>query len=105
MVNMAQVAVINLTCAMLVTDALGLGLRLKPSIVPAMALLLFGCGVLVWRIDQGRSAAMRAVAIGLLAAGPALLIFSAIAANAVVGYYASAFALLAMTALVLPRAR
>ncbi|MBP6013895.1 MAG: hypothetical protein KBA31_16825 [Alphaproteobacteria bacterium] len=105
MLNMAQIVVINLTCAMLVTDALGYGLKLKPSIPPGMALLLFASGVLIWRLEQGRSSAMRVVAIGLLVGALALLAFSAIAANAVVGYYASAFALLAMAALVLPGAR
>lgn len=100
--SLAQVVAINLTCGMIVTDALGYGLTLKPTIPPAMAVLVFACGMLVWRLDQGASRLARGVAIVLLAGGPALLAFSAIAAGAVVGYYASAFALLAMVAIVLP---
>ena len=103
--SFAQVIAINLTCGMIVTDALGYGLRLKPTIPPAMAVLLFACGLLVWRVDQGASTLARVAAIALLAGGPLLLAFSAIAANEVVGYYASAFALLAMAALVLPGGR
>ena len=100
--SFAQIAAINLTCGMIVTDALGYGLTLKPTIPPAMAVLLFACGVLVWRIDQGGSRLARGAAIALLTGGPLLLAFSAIAANVVVGYYASAFALLAMAAIVVP---
>ena len=103
--SLAQVVAVNLTCAMIVTDALGYGLTLKPAIPPAMGVLLFACGLLVWRIDQGGSPIARASGGALIAAGPLLLIFSAIAANAVVGYYASGFALLAMVALALPTSR
>ena len=103
--SLAQVLAINLTCAMIVTDALGYGLTLKPAIPPAMAVLLFACGLLVWRIDRGGSQLARGLGAALAAAGPLLLAFSAIAANAVVGYYASGFALLAMAALALPAGR
>lgn len=101
--NLAQIVAINLTCAMLVSDALGLQLAVKPTIPPAMAVLLFAAGVLCWRIDRASSNSLArgsAVALGL--AGLLLLAFSAIAVNAAVGYYASAFALLAMVALALP---
>lgn len=99
--NLAQLAVINLTCAMIVSDALGLQLKIKPMIAPAMAVLLFAAGVLVWRMEGGRLA--RIGAIALSATGVFILALSAIAANQVVGYYASAFALAAMAALLLPQ--
>ena len=99
--NLAQLAVINLTCAMIVSDALGLQLKIKPMIAPAMAVLLFAAGVLVWRMEGGRFA--RIGAIALSATGVFILALSAIAANQVVGYYASAFALVAMAALLLPQ--
>jgi hypothetical protein len=98
--NLAQIAVINLTCAMLVTDALGFQLKIKPVIPPAMAVLLFAAGVLVWQME-GRLA--RIAGIALSAGGVLLLAFSAIAANQALGYYASAFALIAMIALLLPQ--
>lgn len=104
--NLAQIVAINLTCAMIVTEALGFSLKIKPMVPPAMAVLLFAAAVLCRRIDQGRaSRAARIAAIALGALSLALLAFSAIAANEVVGYYASAVAALAMVALALPEAR
>ena len=101
--NLAQIVAINLTCAMIVSDALGLRLTIKPTIPPAMAVLLFAAAVLCWRVDpvSGKSPT-RGFAVALGAAGLLLLGFSAIVVNAAVGYYASAFALLAMVALALP---
>lgn len=99
MLNFAQIVAIDLTCAMIVTDALGFGLTLKPAIPPAMAVLLVAGAVLCWRLGQR---AGRVVACALAIAGIGLLALGAIAANAVVGYYASALALLAMAAVVLP---
>jgi len=99
--NLAQLAVINLLCAMIVSDALGLQLRIKPMIAPAMAVLLFAAGVLCWRMEGGRLA--RISAIALSAAGVFVLAYSAVAGNQVVGYYAAAFALAAMAALLLPQ--
>ncbi len=101
--NFAQIVAINLTCVMLVSDALGMGLTIKPIIPPAMAVLLFAAGVLCWKIDAGaRSGAVRVVA-GLMAlSGLIVLALNAFVANEVVGHYASAFALLVMVALVLP---
>jgi hypothetical protein len=102
--NLAQITVINLVCAMIVSDALGLQLKIKPMIPPAMALTLFAAGVLCWRLDQSRPGAPTKLgAIVLGAAGLLLLGFSAFAMNAAVGYYAAAFALLAMVAVVLPQ--
>jgi hypothetical protein len=101
--NLAQVVAINLVCAMIVSDALGLGLAIKPMVPPAMAVLLFAAGILCLRIDQSRrSGWARAFAVALLIAGPAFLIYSAIGSNAPLGYYASAFAAVAMAALALP---
>jgi hypothetical protein len=101
--NLAQLVVINLTCAMIVTQALGLDLTIKPMIAPAMAVLLFSAGVLCWRMRQGpRTAVAQGAAIVFAAASVLFLAVSAIAANEVVGYYASAIAVLAMTALALP---
>ncbi len=101
--NLAQIVAINLTCAMLVSDALGLQLAIKPMIPPAMAVLLFAAGVLCWRVDRapGRSLT-RVLAVALGSAGVLFLALCAITVNAAVGYYASAFALLAMVALALP---
>lgn len=99
MLNFAQVVAIDLTCLMIVTDALGMRLTLKPTIPPAMAVLLMAGAVLCWRLGQG---AVRVLAwlLGIAAFG--ILALGAIAANAVVGYYAAAFALLAMAAVALP---
>jgi hypothetical protein len=92
--NLAQIVSINLVCAMLVSDALGLQLKIKPMIPPAMAVLLFAAGVLCWRIDRSRkSVAARSAAFVLIAAA---------AVNAAVGYFASALAVLAMVAVALP---
>ena len=101
--NFAQIVAINLTCFMLVSDALGMGLTIKPTIPPAMAVLLFAAGVLCWKIDAGaRMGVVRGVA-GLMAlSGLIVLALNAFVANEVVGHYASAFALLVMVALVLP---
>lgn len=104
--NLAQIVAINLTCAMVVTEALGMRLTIKPMVPPAMALLLFAASVLCWRIDQGGDSRLaRIAAIVLGAASVGLLAFSAIAANEVVGYYASAVAALGMAALLLPDGR
>ncbi|MDZ4870008.1 MAG: hypothetical protein SGI91_21995 [Alphaproteobacteria bacterium] len=104
--NFAQIVAINLVCAMLVSDALGLRLTLKPMIPPAMAVLLFAAGILFWRMQQGQAnAVVRAVAMALIGGSLVLLAFSAVAVNAVVGYFASALALLAMAALALPQER
>lgn len=96
--NLAQLTAIALTCGMIVTEALGFQFRIKPMIPPAMAVLLFSAGVLCWRLD-GNARWLGGV---LLAAAVALLAFSAIAMDAVVGYYASGFAMLAMAAIALP---
>lgn len=98
--NLGQITAINLTCAMIVSDALGLELKIKPMIAPAMAVLLFAAGVLCWRIE-GRLARISSVALG--GAGVLILVLSAVASNQVVGYYASAFAIAAMIALLLPQ--
>jgi len=104
--NLAQIVAINLVCAMLVSDALGLRLTIKPMIPPAMAVLLFAAGILFWRMQQGQAnAVVRAVAMALIGGSLVLLAFSAVAVNAVVGYFASALALLAMAALALPQER
>jgi len=101
--NLSQLAVINLVSAMIVSDALGFGLTLKPTVPPAMAVLIFSAGLLCRRMDQARpSAWARAASVALLAAGPLFLAFSAVAANAIVGYYASAVAAVAMAAVALP---
>lgn len=99
--NLAQLVVIALTCSMIVSDALGFHFKIKPMIPPAMSVLLFAAGVLCWRVDAKQSA-MRWLAGALGVGGLALLAFSAIAMGAAVGYYASAFALLAMVAIALP---
>ncbi len=100
--NLAQLVTIALTCAMIVSEALGFQFKIKPMIPPAMAVLLFAGGVLCGRLDGYRPGPLRMFAIVLTAGAVALLAFSAIAMNAVVGYYASAFALLAMVAIALP---
>ena len=102
--NLAQIVAINLVCAMIVTDALGLHLKIKPMVPAAMAVLLFAAGTLCWRIDQSqRSALARVGAFVLMGAALLLLGFSAVAANAVVGFFASAVAGLAMVALAIPQ--
>lgn len=104
--NLAQIVAINLVCVMLVSDALGMRLTVKPMIPPAMAVLLFAAGILFWRLHQSAAdAIVRAAAVALIGAAVVLLGFSAVAANAVVGYFASALALLAMAALALPPSR
>jgi hypothetical protein len=100
--NLAQIGAIALTCCMIVGDALGLQLKIKPMIPPVMAVLVFAAGILLWRLDAPKPGALRWVALGLLAGALGLLGFSAIAMKAVVGYYASALALLAMIAVALP---
>lgn len=102
--NLAQIVAINLACAMIVTDALGLQLKIKPMVPPAMATILFAAGILCWRIDRSQpNGWARAGAIALVIAAIGMLGFSAYAANAVVGYFASAVAALAMVAVALPR--
>ena len=104
--NMAQIVAIGLVCAMIVSDALGLRLKIKPMVPPAMAALLFAAGILCWRMhESGAGAIARAAAVMLIGAALVLLVFSAVAVNAVVGYFASAIALLAMVAIALPQAR
>lgn len=100
--NFAQIIAIGMTCAMIVNDAMGLGLAIRPAIPPVMAVLLFSGAVLCYRAAGSGGGLGRMAAFALAAAAVGLLAFSAIAANAVVGYYASAFALLAMAALALP---
>jgi len=101
--NLAQIVAINLVSAMIVSDALGLRLTIKPMVPPAMAVLLFAAGILCRRMDQNApNVWARTASLVLLSAGPALLIFSAIGANAVVGYYASGIAVVAMAAIALP---
>jgi hypothetical protein len=104
--NLAQIVAINLVCAMIVSDALGLQLRIKPAIPPAMAVLLFAAGMLCWRMNQAvRSTLARGAALALTGGALVLLAFSAVSMNAVVGYFAAAVALLAMAALALPQER
>lgn len=101
--NLAQIIAINLLCAMLVSDALGLLLKIKPMIPPAMAVVLFSAGVLCWRIDRSQASMFaRLAAFALIGGAVVLLAFSAAAVNAVVGYFASALAVLAMAAVALP---
>lgn len=101
--NLAQIVAINLTCAMIVSDALGLQLTIKPMVPPALALVLFSAGILFRRADQSRaSPPARGAAIVFVLAALFLLGSSAIAADGVVGYYAAALGLLAMTAVALP---
>lgn len=96
--NLAQLTAIALTCGMIVTEALGFQFKIKPMIPPAMAVILFAGGVLCWRLDGN----VRWLGGALLATSVVLLAFSAIAMDAVVGYYASGFAALAMVAIALP---
>jgi hypothetical protein len=104
--NLAQIVAINLVCAMIVTDALGLGLKIKPMVPPAMAVLVFAAGILCWRMYQsGAGALARTSGMVLMGASLVLLAFSAVAVNAVVGYFASAVALLVMAAIALPETR
>jgi hypothetical protein len=101
--NLSQIVAINLVCAMIVSDALGMGLTFKPMVPAAMAVSIFAAGVLCRRMDQSRpNTWARAAAVALLVAGPSFLAYSAIGAHAVVGYYASAIALVAMAAVALP---
>jgi hypothetical protein len=100
--NLAQLVAIALTCCMIVSDALGLQIKIKPMIPPAMAVLLFAGGLLCWRVEAKVQGPLRWLGGALMAGGLGFLAFSAIAMNAPVGYYASAFALLAMTAIALP---
>jgi hypothetical protein len=100
--NLAQIVAINLVCAMLVNDALGLRLKIKAMIPPAMAVLLFAAGVLFWRMQGGPARAAGGV---LMAGGLLMLVSCAIAADAAVGYFASALAVLAMAAIALPQRR
>lgn len=103
MLNIAQIVAINLTCVMIVTESLGFNLTIKPMIPPAMAVLLFAAGVLLWRLEQGRvMSVVRFFGGALMMVGVVLLILSALLAHQVVGYYASAFGLLMMIAAVLP---
>lgn len=101
--NLAQIVAINMLCAMLVSDALGLLLKIKPMIPPAMAVVLFAAGTLCWRLGRGQANTfVRMAAFALIGGAVALLAFSAVAVNAVVGYFASALAVLAMVAVALP---
>lgn len=101
--NMSQIVAINLTCIMLVTQALGLKLAIKPMIPPAVAVLLFSAGVLLWRAEGIKGASLtRLLGAAVAAAGGGLLVFNGFASPQVVGYYASAFALLAMAAAAIP---
>lgn len=101
--SLAQIVAINLTCAMLVTDALGMHLMIKPMIPAAMAVLLFAAGILCWRMGRaGPVNAALAISGVFIATALGSLTFSAFATNQVVGYYVSAFALLTMMALALP---
>lgn len=100
--NLAQLAVIALTCCMIVSDALGFHFKIKPMIPPAMSVLLFAAGVLFWRLEGKSQGLLRWFAGAMAVAGLGLLAFSAIAMDAAVGYYAAAFALLAMVAIALP---
>jgi hypothetical protein len=100
--NLAQLAAIALTCAMIVSEALGFQFKIKPMIPPAMSVLLFAAGVLCLRLDAERPGVVRWLGLGLIAGAVGLLAFSAIAMNAAVGYYASGFAVLAMIAIALP---
>lgn len=101
--NMSQIVAINLTCLMLVTQALGLKLLIKPMILPAMAVLLCAAGVLCWRVEGARGmTGLRALGVALCAGALGLLGLNAFASPHVVSYYASALAVLAMAAAMLP---
>jgi hypothetical protein len=104
--NMSQIVAINLTCLMLVTQALGLKLLIKPMIPPAMAVLLCAAGVLCWRVEGVRGVTgLRALGAVLCAGALGLLGLNGFASPHVVSYYASALALLAMAAAALPSRR
>lgn len=104
--NLAQIVAINLVCAMLVSDALGLQLKIKPMAPPAMAVVLFSAGMISWRIGRRQASALaRTAAFVLIGSSAVLLVLSAAAADAVVGYFASALAILAMAAVALPEGR
>jgi hypothetical protein len=106
MLNMAQIVAINLTCVMIVTESIGYNLTIKPMIPPAMSLLLFSGGVLLWRVEQGKVMGVgRFCGAALMIAGVGLLMISALLAHQIVGYYASAFAVLMMIAAALPSQR
>ncbi len=101
--NLSQIVAINLTCVMLVTQALGLKLAIKPMIPPAMAVLLFSAGVLLWRAEGVKGLSLTRLLGVILATGAAgLLVFNGFASPQVVSYYATAFALLAMAAAAIP---
>lgn len=102
--NLAQIVAINLTCAMIVSDALGLQLAIKPMVPPALAVVLFSAGMLFRRVDQSRaSPPARGTAIVFVLAALFLLVSSAVETGSAVGYYAATFGLLAMTAVALPQ--
>jgi hypothetical protein len=100
--NLAQLTAIALTCSMVVSEALGFQIKFKPMIPPAMSVLVFAAGVLCWRLEGQRAGLARWLAVALIVGAAGLLAFSAIAMNAVVGYYASGLAALAMAAIALP---
>lgn len=101
--NFSQIVAINLTCIMLVTQALGLKLAIKPMIPPAMAVLVFAAGVLLWRAEGlQRLSAVRVLGLLFMGSGVALLVLNGFASPEIVGYYASAFAALAMVAAAIP---
>lgn len=105
MLNIAQILAINLTCIMLVTEALGYHLLIRPMIPPAMSLLLFSAGVLCWRAERSGLPAVRLFGLFLMGAGVALLALNALLSNVIVGYYASAMAGLLMVAVAIPGRR
>jgi hypothetical protein len=87
----------------LVTQALGLKLAIKPMIPPAMAVLLFSAGVLLWRAEGVKGVSLtRLLGVVLATGGAGLLVLNGFASPQVVGYYATAFALLAMAAAAIP---
>lgn len=101
--NMSQIVAINLTCLMLVTQSLGFTLTIKPMIAPAMSVLLFAAGVLCWRAEGLASFTVtRLLGAALMGCALALLGLNVFASPHVVGYYASAFALLMMAAAAIP---
>ncbi|MEQ1868192.1 MAG: hypothetical protein ABL996_26545, partial [Micropepsaceae bacterium] len=73
--NFAQVVVIALTCGMIVSEALGFQLTIKPMIPPAMAVLLVAAAVLCWRLGGPRPSVIRLVAVLLGLGGIVLLGF------------------------------
>lgn len=101
--NMSQIVAINLTCLMLVLQSLGMNLAIKPMIAPAMSVLLFAAGILCWRAEGVSTMTLtRLFGAALAGAGVALLGLNAFASPHVVGYYASAFAILMMVAAAIP---